>query len=39
MSTLQPAVSAQADLRDAQVKAAAAAGRSQNRPLLRGFNE
>jgi hypothetical protein len=39
MSMLKPAVSAQADLRDAQVKAAAAAGRSQNRRLLRGFNE
>ncbi len=39
MSMLKPAVSAQADLRDAQVKAAAAAGRSQDHPLLRGFNE
>jgi hypothetical protein len=39
MSMLKPAVSAQADLRDAQVKDAAAAGRSQNRRLLRGFNE
>ena len=34
---LKPAVSAQADLRDAQVKAAAAAGRSQNY-AARGFN-
>jgi hypothetical protein len=39
MSMLKPAVSAQADLREAQVKAAPAAGRSQNRRLLRGFNE
>ena len=39
MRTLKPAVSAKADLRDAQVKAAAAAGRSQNTGLLRGFVE
>ena len=39
MRTLKPAVSVQADLRGAQVKAAHAAGRNQNTRLLRGFVE
>jgi hypothetical protein len=38
MKRIVPAVSVKANLRDAQVKAANAAGRShQNRRLLRGF--
>jgi hypothetical protein len=37
MRPSQPVVSVKADLRSAQVKAAHAAGRSQNRRLLRGF--
>ncbi len=37
MKRVKPAVSVKADLRVVQVKAANAAGRSQNRRLLRGF--
>ena len=37
MTRAQPAISAKANLRAAQVKAANAAGRSQNRTVLRGF--
>jgi hypothetical protein len=37
MNTVTPAIPVKADLRRAQVKAARAAGRSQNRRLLRGF--
>jgi len=37
MKLLVPSVSVKANLRNAQVKAAIAAGRSQNRRLLRGF--
>ena len=37
MTTFAPAVSVKANLREALVKAANAAGRSQNRRLLRGF--
>ena len=39
MSRAMPAVLVKAGLREAQVKAAPAAGRSQNRALLRGFAE
>ncbi len=39
MSRVLPAVSAKAHLHAVQVKAANAAGRSQNRPILRGFAE
>ena len=39
MSRAMPAVSVKADLREAQVQAAPAAGRSQNRALPRGFAE
>ncbi len=39
MIAMKPAISVRADLRGAQVKAANAAGRSQNRRLLRGFAE
>ena len=37
MRVVMPSVSVEADLRNAQVKAAHAAGRNQNRRLLRGF--
>ena len=37
MRVVMASVSVEADLRNAQVKAAYAAGRSQNRRLLRGF--
>jgi hypothetical protein len=39
MSRAMPAASVKADLRSAQVKAAPASGRSQNRLLLVGFAE
>jgi hypothetical protein len=39
MSREMPAVSVKADLRNAQVKAAHVASRSQNRRLVRGFAE
>jgi len=37
MNRVQPAIWAKADARAARVKAAAAAGQSQNRTVLRGF--
>jgi hypothetical protein len=37
MNGIEPSVSVKANLRNAQVKAARAAGRNQNRRLLKGF--